>query len=93
MTDLFQWSVWHSKAAQPHVCQCLLQLSEQAGVRTMFESPAGQQEGQLLSYDLYQFGLWDVMVDEGCYALYVPWESEIIHPKLWSLQFDFIDLK
>ncbi len=41
-SDLLQWSVWHSKTAQPHVCQRLLQLSEQAGVRTMLEAPAGQ---------------------------------------------------
>lgn len=72
-SNLLQRWVWNSKAAQPDVGQRLLQLSEQTGVRAMSEAPAGQQEGQFLTYDLDQPGLWSVMLHESCDAFNVPW--------------------
>lgn len=68
---LLQGGVRDPKAAEAHVCKCLLQLPEQAGVRSVFEASVGEQVGQLLTDGLNQPGLRDVVEDEAADALYV----------------------
>lgn len=73
---LLQWCVRDAEAAEAHVTKRLLQLPEQAGVRSMFEALIWEQIGQLLANDLDQLGFRDVVVDEGSDAVYIPWEED-----------------
>lgn len=41
----------------------------------MLEPFIGKQIGQLLSNHLNQFGFWDMVMDEACDAVYIPWED------------------
>lgn len=68
---LLQGRVRDPKAAEAHVSECLLQLPEQAGVRSVLEASVGEQVGQLLTDGLDQPGLRDVVVDEAADAVYV----------------------
>lgn len=68
---LLQGRVRDPKAAEAHVSQRLLQLPEQAGVRSVLEASAGEQVGQLLADALNQPGLRDVVVDEAADAVHV----------------------
>lgn len=73
---LLQWCIRDPKAAEAHVSKRLLQLPEQAGIRSMFEAFIGEQIGQLLADHLDQLGFRDVVVDEASDAVYIPWEED-----------------
>lgn len=72
---LLQRRIWDPEAAEAHVSECLLQLPEQAGIRSVFEALVGQQVGQLLPDVLDQLGFRDVVVDEASDAVYITWED------------------
>lgn len=73
---LLQWCIRDPKAAEAHVSERLLQLPEQAGIRSMFEALVGEKIGQLLADGLDQLGFRDVVVDETSDAFYIPWEAD-----------------
>lgn len=86
-TYLFQGRVRHTKAAEAHVQQRLLQLPEEAGVRSGLEVTAGEQIGQLLTDGLHQASLGHVMMNQSWDALQVAWKWEegaplFLHPSL-----------
>lgn len=87
-TYLLQRRIRDAKAAQPHVCEHLLQLPKQAGIGSMFEAFVGEQIGQLLPDGLDQLGIGDVMVDECGDAVYIPWRKKTL--QLWKQGFSII---
>lgn len=73
---LFKWRIRDAEAAEAHVSERLLQLPEQAGIRSVFEALIGEQIGQLLADHLDQLGFRNVVVDEASDVVYIPWEED-----------------
>lgn len=73
---LLQGRVRDPEAAEAHVSERLLQLPEQAGVRSVLEASAGEQVGHLLTDGIDQPGLGDVVVDQPADAVHVACKEE-----------------